>query len=106
MQLATARSEEIRQKMKTKEPEIDLWISSSGIPENEKTVVMQQIQYALEHEKDVDFENLLRHLSLYHKDSLRKGNLSLDELRKVGFYKKVLILKDAFSVKWFALFSV
>ncbi|XP_048325807.2 cyclic nucleotide-gated ion channel 1 isoform X1 [Ziziphus jujuba] len=82
MQLATARSEEIRQKMKTKEPEIDLWISSSGIPENEKTVVMQQIQYALEHEKDVDFENLLRHLSLYHKDSLRKGNLSLDELRK------------------------
>lgn len=82
MQLATTRSEEIRQKLKTKEPEIDLWISSNGLPQNKRSAVMQQILSTLEHDKDVDVENLLHFLPLDHKE-ITKGNLTLDEIQKV-----------------------
>ncbi|XP_015878201.3 cyclic nucleotide-gated ion channel 1-like [Ziziphus jujuba] len=81
MQLATTRSEEIRQKLKTKEPEIDLWISSNGLPQNKRSAVMQQILSTLEHDKDVDVENLLHFLPLDHKE-ITKGNLTLDEIQK------------------------
>ncbi|KAH7538198.1 hypothetical protein FEM48_Zijuj03G0173400 [Ziziphus jujuba var. spinosa] len=76
MQLATTRWVEIRQKLKMKEPEIDLWISNNRFPKTKRTAVMQHILYSLEHDKDADVENLLNSLSSTDKERI-ESNLTL-----------------------------
>ncbi|XP_024927619.3 cyclic nucleotide-gated ion channel 1 isoform X2 [Ziziphus jujuba] len=78
MQLATTRWVEIRQKLKMKEPEIDLWISNNRFPKTKRTAVMQHILYSLEHDKDADVENLLNSLSSTDKERI-ESNLTLGE---------------------------
>ncbi|XP_060675874.1 cyclic nucleotide-gated ion channel 1 [Ziziphus jujuba] len=87
LQLATIRSGEIRQKMKMKEPEVDLWISNHGLG-NIKPKIMQHIQYILERDRDIhdsDLDHLFSSLPFDQIDH-RKGVLCMDELKRT--YRK------------------
>lgn len=87
LQLATIRSGEIRQKMKMKEPEVDLWISNHGLG-NIKPKIMQHIQYILERDRDIhdsDLDHLFSSLPFDQIDH-RKGVLCMDELKRVSSF--------------------
>ncbi|KAM5557680.1 hypothetical protein ABKV19_024842 [Rosa sericea] len=60
LQFATARSEKIRRKMKTKNLEVDLWLSRKGLPSNLKVPMLQTMGERLlkaicEHLEPVDY---------------------------------------------------
>ncbi|XP_042980248.1 cyclic nucleotide-gated ion channel 1-like [Carya illinoinensis] len=57
MQLITERTEEIIQKMKSKERDIELWISRNGLNDDIKREIMANIRQVLEHNIDVENEN-------------------------------------------------
>ncbi|XP_062074906.1 cyclic nucleotide-gated ion channel 1-like [Humulus lupulus] len=59
LQLATAKSEELGEKMKLKEQEIEFWIEKNGLPKEEKASIMQKVKHKLEENREVDIENLL-----------------------------------------------
>lgn len=82
MQLATAKSEEIGEKMKLKERDIELWIKKNGLPKEIKTSIMQKVKYKLEENKDVDVENLLPILPSEDRKFIKRL-LCLPMLRKV-----------------------
>ncbi|KAL6132199.1 hypothetical protein ACLB2K_070570 [Fragaria x ananassa] len=82
LQFATTRSEKLRRKMKTKNLEVDLWLSRKGLPSNLKVVIMQIIQQKLEQNKDVQVEDILSVLPSAHSKYIRRY-LSLATLKKV-----------------------
>ncbi|XP_041010066.1 cyclic nucleotide-gated ion channel 1-like isoform X2 [Juglans microcarpa x Juglans regia] len=83
MQLTTERREEIIQKMKSKERDIELWISRNGLNDNLKREIMANIQRVLDHNIDVDAKNPLPRLP---KELTReiKCHLCLPLLKKVS----------------------
>ena len=85
MQLATTKSEEIGEKMKLKERDVELWIEKNGLPKELKTKIMQKVKYKLEENKDVDVENLLSILPSEDRKYIKRL-LCLPMLRKVMIY--------------------
>ncbi|PON96854.1 Cyclic nucleotide-binding-like [Trema orientale] len=81
-QMATARSEEIQQRMRTFEPEIDFWIREHGFPANERTLMMEEVRVALEHDKESFDLEKLRSL-LMDRIERTKGNVSDDGVEKL-----------------------
>ena len=83
MQLATTRSEEISEKMKLKELDIDLWINKNGLPKHIKASIMKSVKITLEAEnKDIDVENLYSILPREEKKFVKRY-LCLPAIRKV-----------------------
>ena len=85
IQLATTRSEEIGEKMKLKERDIEVWIAKNGLPKEMKTSIMQKVKHKLEenYNKDVDVENLLSILSSEDRKSIKRL-LCLPMLKQVS----------------------
>lgn len=65
-----------------KDLEIQLWMSKNGLPEDMKTVIMNNVKQRLEEDKDVDVENLFSILSRNNKKSIKR-HLCMDTLKKV-----------------------
>ncbi|KAK9914516.1 hypothetical protein M0R45_038290 [Rubus argutus] len=82
LQFATTRSEKLRRKMKTKNLEVELWLSKKGLPGNLKAVIMHIIQKKLEQNKDVEVENILSVLPSAHSKYIKRY-LRLGTLKKV-----------------------
>lgn len=82
--MATIRSDEIRQIMRRIEEEIDKWVKTHSLPANEKTLIMQQAQHALEHDKD-SFDLARLHTFLIRRIECIQGNSNEDEIEKVSF---------------------
>ncbi|KAG2709681.1 hypothetical protein I3760_05G252500, partial [Carya illinoinensis] len=82
MQLITERTEEIIQKMKSKERDIELWISRNGLNDDIKREIMANIRQVLEHNIDVDAKNPLPHLPAELTREI-KCHLCLPLLKKV-----------------------
>ncbi|KAL6123068.1 hypothetical protein ACLB2K_075591 [Fragaria x ananassa] len=68
--------------MKTKNLEVDLWLSRKGLPGNLKVVIMQIIQQKLEQNKDVQVEDILSVLPSAHSKYIKRY-LRLATLKKV-----------------------
>ena len=83
-QMATTRSDEILRRMRRIEEEIDLWVKIHSLPANEKTLIMQQVQHALEHDKD-SFDLARLHTCLINRIEYIQGNSNEDEIEKVSF---------------------
>ncbi|PON50123.1 Cyclic nucleotide-binding-like [Parasponia andersonii] len=83
-QMATARSEDIQQRMRTLEPEIDVWIREHGFPANEKTLMMEKVRLALEYDKESFDLKELQSL-LMHRIERTKGNVSDDAVEKLTY---------------------
>ncbi|XP_062120210.1 cyclic nucleotide-gated ion channel 1-like isoform X2 [Humulus lupulus] len=88
MQLATTRSEEIGEKMKLKEREVEIWIEKRGLPMEEKTSIMQKVKQKLKENKEVDVENLLSILPFEDRKRI-KLLLCLPLLRKVSMFQNM-----------------
>ncbi|KAK9907218.1 hypothetical protein M0R45_038286 [Rubus argutus] len=98
VQFATARSEKLRRKMKTKNLEVELWLSRKGLPSNLKEVIMHIIQQTLEQNKDVQVENILSILPSAHSKYIKRY-LRLATLKKVPMLQTVGVkLLKAISV--------
>ncbi|GMN39892.1 hypothetical protein TIFTF001_009120 [Ficus carica] len=87
--MATAKSEDIGQRMKMVEPEIDFWIQNHGLPPNIKTLILQHVRHTLEHDSNnFDLESLLSFLLHDHKDQDTRasvGELGIEkDLVKLG----------------------
>ncbi|XP_042979404.1 cyclic nucleotide-gated ion channel 1-like [Carya illinoinensis] len=82
MQLTTERSEEVIQKMKIKERDIDLWITRNGLDDNLRRQIMPNIQRILEQNMDVDAKNPLPHLPIELRKDIKRY-LCLPLLKKV-----------------------
>ncbi|PRQ60432.1 putative potassium channel, voltage-dependent, EAG/ELK/ERG [Rosa chinensis] len=82
IQLATTKSEEIRQKMIMKELEIQWWMSRNHLPNDMKTVIIENVRQKLEENKDVHVENLLSILPGKDRRSIQRL-LCMDSLKKV-----------------------
>ncbi|XP_050384900.1 cyclic nucleotide-gated ion channel 1-like [Argentina anserina] len=82
LQFATTRSEKLRRKMKTKNLEVELWLSRKGLPSNLKAVIMHIIQQKLEQNKDVPVDDLLSILPSAHSKYILRY-LGLATLKKV-----------------------
>ncbi|XP_061999619.1 cyclic nucleotide-gated ion channel 1-like [Rosa rugosa] len=82
IQLATTKSEEIRQKMIMKELEIQWWMSRNHLPNDMKTVIIENVRQKLEENKDVHVENLLSILPRKDRRSIKRL-LCMDSLKKV-----------------------
>ncbi|XP_048327026.1 cyclic nucleotide-gated ion channel 1 isoform X2 [Ziziphus jujuba] len=99
MQLAATRSEDIRQKMKSKIIDIDTWIEKNDLPKSWKPVMVQKLQHILEKEnRDVDVENLFSLLPAADRMSI-KHHLCIKILRKVRVFQnmKQSVLEDICS---------
>ncbi|XP_068312587.1 cyclic nucleotide-gated ion channel 1-like [Pyrus communis] len=88
MQLSTTRSEKLRQKMKMKDLEIELWLSRNGLPKELKAVFMENLQRKLEKNKEIHVVNMLSILPLEHKNNI-KYHLCLAMLKKVPMLQTV-----------------
>ncbi|XP_050385734.1 cyclic nucleotide-gated ion channel 1-like isoform X2 [Argentina anserina] len=82
VQLATTKSEEIRQKMVLKELEIQLWMSRNRLPNDMKTMIIENVRHKLEENKDIHVENLLSILPRKDRRSITRL-LCMDALKKV-----------------------
>ena len=69
--------------MKTKNLELELWLSRKGLPRNLKEVIMHIIQQKLEQNQDVHVENILSVLPSAHSKYIKRY-LSLATLKKVS----------------------
>ncbi|KAF4399123.1 hypothetical protein G4B88_023717 [Cannabis sativa] len=87
-QLATAKSEELGEKMKLKEQEIEVWIEKNGLPKEEKTSIMLKVKHKLKENKQVDAENLLSILPSQDAKRL-KLLLCLPLLKKVPLFENM-----------------
>ncbi|XP_060971297.1 cyclic nucleotide-gated ion channel 1-like isoform X1 [Cannabis sativa] len=88
LQLATAKSEELGEKMKLKEQEIEVWIEKNGLPKEEKTSIMLKVKHKLKENKQVDAENLLSILPPQDAKRL-KLLLCLPLLKKVPLFENM-----------------
>ncbi|KAF4380449.1 hypothetical protein F8388_024742, partial [Cannabis sativa] len=88
LQLATAKSEELGEKMKLKEQEIEVWIEKNGLPKEEKTSIMLKVKHKLKENKQVDAENLLSILPSQDAKRL-KLLLCLPLLKKVPLFENM-----------------
>ncbi|KAG6715365.1 cyclic nucleotide-gated ion channel 1-like [Carya illinoinensis] len=82
IQLTTARSEEVIQKMKIKKRDIDLWIKRNNLDDDIKPHIMPNILRVLEQNIDVDAQNPLPHLPIEIRRDIR-SHLCLPMLKKV-----------------------
>ncbi|KAL6132166.1 hypothetical protein ACLB2K_070537 [Fragaria x ananassa] len=82
MQLATTKSEAIREKMKDKDLEIQRWMSRNRLPDDMKIVIIENVSQKLEENKDVHVENLLPILPRKDRRSIKRL-LCMDALKKV-----------------------
>ncbi|KAH0992570.1 hypothetical protein GBA52_004053 [Prunus armeniaca] len=86
IQLTTTKSEDIRQKIKTKEQVLEKWMEKNHVHENLKKEIMKNIRQKLEKDKDADLENLFDVLPWHTKKSLKR-HLCWDILSQVQFLK-------------------
>ncbi|PQM40184.1 hypothetical protein Pyn_29876 [Prunus yedoensis var. nudiflora] len=68
--------------MAMKDLEIQLWMSRNGLPEDMKTVIMNNVKQRLEQDKDADVENMFSILSQKNRKSIKRY-LCMDTLKKV-----------------------
>uniref|UniRef100_A0A7N2RAF5 Cyclic nucleotide-binding domain-containing protein n=1 Tax=Quercus lobata TaxID=97700 RepID=A0A7N2RAF5_QUELO len=87
MQLATQRSEEIIQKLKSKELDVKLWIHRNELPPGLEYEIMHNIPHILEEKKDIDAEKPLLHLPIELKRKI-KHHLCEPLLKKVPMLGK------------------
>ena len=73
IQLATTRSEEIRQKMKMMEPEIDFCVKSHELLKDKKTLIMKHVEIALKHDKDNKFQFITTLMETLFPDKKDQG---------------------------------
>ncbi|CAN6564748.1 unnamed protein product [Malus baccata var. baccata] len=88
MQLATTRSEDIRQKIKMKERRIEDWMVNNHLPEDLKKEIKKNVKQKLKENKDADLENLFSILPGYTKKPLKRF-LFMDTLRTVPMLKEM-----------------
>lgn len=88
MQFEATRTEETRLKMKLKEQDVKLWLTSHDLPVvNYINGIMPRIQYYLKKNKEVEVEqNMFRILDSKDKTSIKKGLIRLDDLKKVSYF--------------------
>ena len=94
--MSLARSEDIQQRLRIFEPEVDFWIREHGLPENEKTQIMEIVRDALEHDKESFHLQKLRSLLVDRIERI-KGNFSDDEVQKVNPSFHYLVTKPYFN---------
>lgn len=108
MQLTTERSEEVIQKMKLKERDIELWITRNELDDNLRRQIMPNIQRIYEQNMDVDAHNPLPHLPMELRKDIKRY-LCLPLLKKVSdsflslfleMAKKSTRLKFLFTLLW------
>lgn len=83
MQFATTQAEEIRRRTKTKDLEVDLWLSRKGIPKVLKELIMRTVERRIEENKDVQVENILTLLPVRHSNYIKRY-MRLATLKKVS----------------------
>ncbi|KAM2031099.1 hypothetical protein FF2_041649 [Malus domestica] len=88
MQLATTRSEDIRQKIKMKERQIEEWMVKNDLPEDLKKEIKKNVKQKLKENKDADLENLFSILPWYTKKALKRF-LFMSTLRTVPMLKEM-----------------
>jgi cyclic nucleotide gated channel len=79
--------------MKTKNLELELWLSRNGLPRNLKEVIMHIIQQKLEQNQDVHVENILSVLPSAHSKYIKRY-LRLATLKKVNISLLVKLLVE------------
>ena len=106
LQLETTRSEELEEKMKLKERDLELWMSHRLLPENLRKRIRRYEQYKWQKTRGVDEENVICNLP---KDLRRdvKRHLCLALLRRVSssasswlFLYKIVLLSISFLLKF------
>ncbi|XP_062000395.1 cyclic nucleotide-gated ion channel 1-like [Rosa rugosa] len=89
LQFGTTRAEEIRRRTKTKDLEVDLWLSRKGIPNKVlKKLIMQTVERRIEENKDVQVENILSLLPVRHSNLIRHY-MRLATLKKVPMLQRM-----------------
>ncbi|KAM5585031.1 cyclic nucleotide-gated ion channel 1 [Rosa sericea] len=88
LQFGTTRAEEIRRRTKTKDLEVDLWLSRKGIPKVLKELIMQTVERRIEENKDVQVENILSLLPVRHSNFIKRY-MRLATLRKVPMLQRM-----------------
>ncbi|PRQ60444.1 putative potassium channel, voltage-dependent, ERG [Rosa chinensis] len=88
LQFGTTRAEEIRWRTKTKDLEVDLWLSRKGIPKVLKELIMQTVERRIEENKDVQVENILSLLPVRHSNFIKRY-LRLATLKKVPMLQRM-----------------
>ena len=83
MQLATTKSEEIREKMLMKELEIQVWMQRKHLPNDMKAVIIKNVRQKMEENKDIHVENLLSILPRKDRKTITRL-LCMDALKKVN----------------------
>lgn len=82
MQMATTRSEEVREKIQIKKNDIEQWMDKNGLQDDMKEEIMKNIKKKLEEDINADLEDLFSILPWYTKKTLKRV-LCMDTLRKV-----------------------
>lgn len=81
--LESAKTEDIRLKMQTKEQEVKLWVLRNDLSMDTKTTFMQIIQHYLKKNKEVNVDNLFHILSPDHKRYIKR-RLCISSLQSVS----------------------
>ncbi|CAN6564754.1 unnamed protein product [Malus baccata var. baccata] len=88
MQLATTRSEDIRQKIKMKERHIEEWMKKNELPEDFEKEIKKNVKQKLKENRDADLGNLFSILPWYTMKPLKRF-LFMDTLRTVPMLKEM-----------------
>lgn len=85
MHLTTERSEEVVQKLKIKERDLELWISRNNFDDDIRGQIMPNTQRVLEQNIDVDAQNPLPHLPIELRRDIKR-HLCMPLLKKVSAF--------------------
>ncbi|PON97036.1 Ion transport domain containing protein [Trema orientale] len=88
MQLATTKSEEARQKISIKRPEIDSYLSNHGLPAHKKKVIMRYLTRTIKEEKDFDVKHLFSLLEEHAEHGQQKSETFAAWVTKILDVKK------------------
>ncbi|KAF5451088.1 hypothetical protein F2P56_031385, partial [Juglans regia] len=97
-QLETYMDKEDLAKMSGKESSIQLWMERNNLPENQRKVLMSDIQGKLRKKKDIETENLFPHLPILLRMEIKR-HLCLPILKKVP-----MLNKDKALLEWICMY--
>lgn len=83
MQIQTYMGKEDLAKMSGKESSIKLWMERNNLPENQRKVLMSDVQSKLRRKIEIDTETLILHLPILLRMEIKR-TLCLPILRKVS----------------------
>ncbi|KAL5555187.1 hypothetical protein UlMin_037423 [Ulmus minor] len=88
IQLATTKSEEARQKISAKEPEIKSYLSNHGLPKHKEKFIIRHLRQTIKEGKDFDVKHLLSLLE-------DEGHKDHDQQNSESFAEWVTRIEDA-----------